>query len=314
MNDNAYVEVGVLIPCLNEAASIAVVVTEFRVALPSARIVVVDNGSTDGTAEAAMAAGADVLIERRRGKGYAVRCGLAALQPCEWVVLVDGDGTYSTQHAKDMIASGREGAGMVVGARLESAEARAFPVAHSLGNRAFILLVRILFGIKTRDLFSGYRVLSRDLVKEVALTSTGFEIEAELTLRSLAHGFQIAEIDTPYSARIVGSQSKLRTVYDGVRILREVLAYFRDYRPMLCFGILSMLLLALGVLAGSFPVREYLETRQVYRLPLAVLAVGLVLMSAVSAVAGLVLSSVARRARELRTQIGAIRDNQQNTR
>jgi len=296
-------KVGVLIPCLNEALTISVVVEEFRRSLIDARIVVVDNGSVDDTRELAKFAGAELLTEYRRGKGFAVKRGLAAMADCSCVVLVDGDGTYSARHINEMLAALSGGVGMVIGARLTSAEPGAFPPTHAAGNRLFILLVRLLFGVKTTDLFSGYRVLTRKLLDEIILTSEGFEIETELTLRTLAHGFPIVEVPTPYSARLSGSHSKLRTISDGFRILGEVLAFFRDYRPMLCFGAIGLFLLVVGIVAGSFPVVEYFESGRVNRLPLAVLAVGLVLLSSVSAVAGLVLSSVARRAREMRIQI-----------
>ncbi|QJR37764.1 glycosyltransferase [Gemmatimonas groenlandica] len=291
--------VAVVIPCHNEAKSIGTVVADFRRELPDALIVVVDNSSHDGTASIAAAAGARVVRETRLGKGHALIRGFNEARAADSVVMVDGDGTYSARHVGAMLQARADGADMVIGTRLEESENGAFPRAHGFGNRLFIAIVRLLFGLRTNDLFSGYRVLSRQLLDALPLIAHGFEIESELSLQSLVNGFRIVEIPTPYGARQAGTVSKLRTFHDGYRILLTLLAFFRDYRPLTFFGIVSLSFLALGLVAGSFPVIEYFETGLVQRLPLAVLAVGLVLLSAVSAIGGLVLSSVRRRSDEL---------------
>lgn len=308
------VNVAVVIPCRNEAKSIGKVIADFRRELPDALILVVDNGSTDDTAAVASKAGARVVREMRIGKGHPLIRGFNEVGPVESVVMVDGDGTYSAKHVGAMLRARDDGADMVIGTRLEESAIGAFPRAHGLGNRLFISIVRFLFGLRTNDLFSGYRVLSRQLLDALPLIAHGFEIESELSLQSMVNGFRIVEIPTPYGARQAGSVSKLRTFHDGYRILLTLLAFFRDYRPLTFFGIVSLSFLLLGLTAGAFPVVEYFETGLVQRLPLAVLAVGLVLLSAVSAIGGLVLSSVRRRSDELAVIVSRMKYIQRDAR
>lgn len=297
--------VGVVIPCHNEADSIASVIRGLRSSLPLSRIVVVDNDSTDGTGEIALAAGAEVVVEPRLGKGLALLRGFQELADARLVMMIDGDGTYSSAHAPQLIAAAQR-ADLVIATRLDQSANGAFSVAHSIGNRLFILLVRLLFGLRTADLLSGYRVLSRRLLDTLPLLSRGFEIETEITIHALVSGYIVAEVPSPYSSRTAGGKSKIRTYRDGSKILLAVLAYFRDYRPLSCFGAMGGALAAAGLWAGSYPVIEYLETGMVYRLPLAVLAVGLVLLAAMSLIAGLILSSVNRRSAEMLSRLRRI--------
>lgn len=301
--DGQWDDVAVVIPCHNEATAIGKVVEDFRRALPGARIIVVDNASTDGTASVAHEHGADVVAEHRRGKGNALLRGFRAVEDQEYIVMVDGDGTYDAESARGLVTTCRQHADMVVATRLEQFSGDAFPMLHGIGNKGFVLLVRLLFGVSTRDLFSGYRVLRREMIRSLPLISRGFQIDAEISLQAIERGYRVAETAVPYTARIAGSQSKLRTFPDGYRILVVLLALFRDYRPLTCFGAIGASFFALGLLAGSLPVLEFLETGLVRRLPLAVLATGLVLLAAFSLVAGVVLSSVQRRAEELRVYI-----------
>ena len=166
--------VAVVVPCLNEAPSIAAVVKDFRTVLPDAQIVVVDNGSTDGTAEIARHAGAVVIRETRRGKGFALLAGLRRAAPADIFIMVDGDDTYPAQDATALIAHIQDGADMVIGTRLHVDDAGAFRVGHSIGNRLFIGVVRLLFGIRTKDLFSGYRALTNRLLQHSPVIARGF--------------------------------------------------------------------------------------------------------------------------------------------
>jgi len=291
--------VAVVIPCHNEALSIGKVVADFRAALPAARILVVDNASTDATAAEAREAGAEVLAENRPGKGFALQTGFRAARGCDYLVMVDGDDTYPAEDAEKLLAAARSGADMVVGTRLETPAAGAFPEGHSFGNRLFITLVRLLFGIRTRDLFSGYRVLTRRFLDERPLIARGFEIEAELSLQALAGAFPVAEVPVAYRPRREGSVSKLRTVRDGYRILLAIVAFFRDYRPLTFFGLAGLVFLILSLAGGGVVVAQYLETGQVLRLPLAVLAAALFLLAALSFACGVLLSSINRRAAEI---------------
>ncbi len=291
-----------VVPCYNEAASIAKVVTDFRRALPGARILVVDNLSNDETAIRAEQAGAEVLREGRRGKGFALLRGFEAARDADLFVMVDGDDTYPAEDVGKLIAATRAGTEMVIATRLESADRGALPVAHGFGNALFVLLVRVLFGLRTRDLFSGYRVVTRRFLDVSPLLSQGFEVESELSLQALAKGFRVDEVPVRYRARPGGSKSKLRTWIDGYRILMAILAFFRDYRPLTFFGMLCAFLMLLSLGVGTFVVSGYLHTGQV-RIPLAVLSTGLFILSALSLTCGVLLSSINRRAAELAASI-----------
>ena len=291
--------VAVVIPCHDEATHVGAVVAGFRAALPDADVVVVDNASSDATAARALAAGARVVHEGRRGKGNAVLAGLRATEGADFVVLVDGDGTYPAERAADLLATAAAGADMVVGTRLAQASEGAFPRGHTVGNRLFILLVRLLFGVRTGDLFSGYRVLSRRLLRLAPLLATGFEIEAELTLQAAIRGLAVRELPVAYGARRGDSRSKLSTFRDVYRILLAILTFFRDYRPLACFGGLAAGFAGAAAFAGSFVIADYLATGLVNRLPLAVLASALFILSALSLTCGVLLSSINRRSAEL---------------
>ncbi len=291
--------VAVVSPCHDEEAAIAKVVADFRRVLPAARLVVVGNASTDATRERALAAGAEVLSETRKGKGFALLRGFAAVPEAEYVVMVDGDDTYPAEDAPRLLERAAAGADMVIGTRLSSFEEKAYRPGHTFGNWLFVVLVRMLFGVRTDDLFSGYRVLTRRFLETSPLIAQGFEIETELSLQALVARFQVAEIPIHYRARPENSASKLRTFHDGYRILMALLTFFRDYRPLTFFGLLGGAFLVLALLSGAVVVSGYLRTGQVYRLPLALLSVGLVLLSAMCFVGGTLLSSVSRRAAEL---------------
>jgi glycosyltransferase involved in cell wall biosynthesis len=292
-------DVAVVIPCYNEEAAIGQVVVDFRAALPQARIVVVDNNSSDATAKVARAAGAEVYTETRRGKGFALLRGFRMVRDAEFVVMVDGDCTYPAEDAGKLVQAARDGADMVIGTRLKVYEDGAYPAGHTFGNRLFIFLLRVFFGARTEDLFSGYRVLSRRFLDFSPLLSRGFEVETELSIQAVTAGFIITEIPVHYRQRPANSHSKLRTVRDGTRILLALLAFFRDYRPLTFFGGLGLLLALASAVTGGVVVSEFLTTGHILRIPLAILSVGLGLVCAVSLIGGLILSSINRRAAEL---------------
>ena len=295
--------VAVVVPAFNEANSIAKVVMDFRAALPDARIVVVDNASTDRTGEIAHAAGAEVVRETRQGKGFALLAGLRYAAPTDIFVMVDGDGTYPADSAPVLIARIQAGADMVIGTRLQRASEGAFPIGHSWGNRLFIAVVRLLFGIRTLDLFSGYRALTRRLLEQSPLIAQGFEIETELSIQAFVNRFRVEEVPIAYGARSGDSRSKLNTFGDGYRIAIAILAFFRDYRPLMAFGWTALLLFLASMSTGSLVIQQYLATGQVLRIPLAICAAGLFILSALSLTAGVLLSSINRRAEEIRSMV-----------
>jgi len=291
--------VAVVVPCHNEAATAGKVVRDFRAALPEAQVLVVDNASTDATAETARQAGARVLHEPRPGKGFALLAGFREARGADYFVMVDGDDTYPAEDVVKLLAAAGAGADMVVGTRLAGAEEGAFRAGHSLGNRLFNLLVRMLFGVRTGDLFSGYRVLSRRFLETTPLIARGFEVEAELALQAVVQGYRTVEVPIRYRARPEESPSKLHTYRDGYRILMAILMFFRDYRPLKFFGLLALFLLLLSLAGGGLVIAEYLQTGLVPRLPLAVLSAALFILSALSMTCGVLLSSINRRSAEI---------------
>ncbi|MEP7029431.1 MAG: glycosyltransferase family 2 protein [Pseudolabrys sp.] len=286
-----------LVPCYNEAVSIAKVVKDFRVALPGAAIFVFDNNSTDNTATIAAAAGALVFREKRQGKGFVVRRMFTDIE-ADIYVLVDGDATYDAQSAPALIERLlSERADMVVANRVDREKA-AYRTGHRAGNLLLTRVVSSVFGSDITDMLSGYRVFSRRFVKSFPVLSGGFEIETELTIHALELGLSVAEIDTPYFSRPKGSASKLNTWGDGFRILRTIVNIYRAERPLSFFtGIgIAFAIASVGFAAPVFV--TYVETGQVPRLPTAILAMGLMMLASLSAAVGLVLDTVTRGRRE----------------
>jgi glycosyltransferase involved in cell wall biosynthesis len=290
----------VLIPCLNEEEAIALVVTTVRKLVPEARILVVDNGSTDATADRAREAGAEVLIEKRRGKARAVLCGLEQIEE-PLLIMIDGDGSYPADGIPLLLqAQIQSGADMVVGVRCPAeGHEKAFRPLHQVGGMAFATVLQLFFGWKSRDVFSGLRVMTHRFYKNVAILGYGFELEVELTVQCLAKGFLIEEKDIPFHVRFGQGVSKLRTVSDGLRILRLMCLLFRDYKPFVFFTSIATGLMCCGLLAGFLPVYEYFVTGLVLRMPLAILAVGFINLASITFLTGVMLESNLRHHREI---------------
>jgi len=285
--------VAVLVPCHNEEATVAQVATDFARALPGAAVWVFDNNSTDATAARAEAAGARVRHAALKGKGNVVRRMFSDID-ADVYVLVDGDGTYDATVAPMMVRRlVDEGLDMVSAAR-RSTEAEAFRAGHRVGNRALSGVVRMVFGRQFEDMLTGYRAFSRRFVKSFPAHSSGFEIETELTVHTLQMRLPAAEIEAAYGARPEGSESKLSTVRDGLRILRMISLMVREERPLQFFGVAGLLAVALAALLAAPVLLVYLKTGLVPRLPTLVVAVGLVVTALLSFFCGLILDSVSR--------------------
>ncbi len=284
--------VAVLLPCFNERAAIAGVIKGFRQALPGACIYVYDNNSTDGTAEAAMNAGAIVRHERRRGKGNVLRRMLTDID-ADIYVLADGDATYDPGEAGKLIdALVTRNLDMVVGIR-EGGE-DAFPRGHRFGNLFFNRVVSHMFGGNFTDILSGYRVLSRRFAKSFPVASSGFEVEAELSVHALDLGVATGEMPVRYRARPEGTSSKLRTFNDGFRILLALLKLHKDTHPMRFFGALGGMLILGGALLGLPNIIGYVGTGSVPRLPTAIFAAAIAQLGILSLGVGFVLEAIAR--------------------
>jgi hypothetical protein len=289
----------VLVPCYNEAASIEAVVRDFRRALPEAEIYVYDNNSTDDTAALAAAAGAIVRRETLQGKGNVVRRMFADVD-ADAYVLVDGDATYDADDAPAMVELLlHDRLDMVNGTRVSDRPA-AYRPGHRFGNVVLTSLVRAAFGAGLRDMLSGYKVLSHRLVKSMPLLSAGFEIETELAVHALSLRMPIAEVSTRYRERPAGSLSKLSTVKDGIRIARAIVMLVKEERPLSFFSALALLLAAASLALAAPVVATYLDTGLVPRLPTAVLASAVMLLSFLSLACGLILDTVTRGRKEMK--------------
>ncbi len=290
---DARLRIAVLLPCFNEAATIAGVVRDFQAALPDAVVYVFDNNSTDDTARIARAAGARVRRETRQGKGHVVRRMFADVE-ADIYVMADGDATYDAGAAPDLVNLLIDtGADMVVGTRDKVMET-AGRQGHAFGNRLFNAIYRWIFGRDFTDIFSGYRVFTRRFAKSFPAVSTGFEIETEMSVHASQLSLSIVEYPTRYGVRPEDSSSKLRTFRDGLKILGMFAILAKETRPAAFFGAIGALLaVAAGVL--SLPLlMTYVQTGLVPRFPTAILATGVGIVAVISAVCGLILDSLAR--------------------
>ena len=295
--------IAVLIPCLDEALTIAKVVDDFRGELPDADVWVIDNGSTDRTAEIAAVHGACVLTESRRGKGFAMRAAFRRID-ADVYVMVDGDDTYPAEAVHALLEPILAGhADMAVGSRTMQGSLSDFRRLNRLANAFYPFVIRLLVHVRLTDVLSGLRAMTREFVEGVPIAAQGFEIEVELTLKAAERHFRIVEVPIHLRPRPEGSFSKVSRVGDGSRVLWTIVLLFRDYRPMAFFGGLGLLLMVLGLIPGIVVIAEFIETGLVPRLPSAVLAVALEFTGMLSIVVGLLLSAITRRFAELESRM-----------
>lgn len=293
MTDSPQPRIAVLVPCYNEAATIAAIVRDFRAALPGARIYVFDNNSTDDTVRIAQKAGATVRHVPTQGKGSVVRRMFADVE-ADAYIMVDGDDTYDASAAPSMVATLLgQGLDMVVGSRVTE-ERAAYRFGHRFGNRLLTGCVSTLFGRTFKDILSGYRVFSRRYVKSFAAHSTGFEIETELTVHALELRMPVAEVETVYKSRPPGSFSKLSTYRDGLRILLTILRLFKSEKPLGFYSLGFLTCVALSVGLAVPLVLTWLESGLVPRLPTAVLCTALMLFGIVLLTCGIILDAVTK--------------------
>ncbi|WP_374525876.1 glycosyltransferase family 2 protein [Sphingopyxis sp.] len=287
----------VLLPCYNEGLAIRTVIERFRAALPDADIYVYDNNSRDESVAIARAAGAIVRSEPRQGKGHVVRRMFADVE-ADIYIMCDADETYDAAAAPDLLARLVEGGlDMVVGTRTD-VSGTAYRPAHRFGNWMLTSLVRTMFGGGFSDMLSGYRIFSRRFVKSFPQMSQGFEIETELTIHALQLGMPTSEMPTRFKDRIEGSESKLQTVSDGVRILWTIVTLLKQERPFFLFGTAALALFCLSLMLGYPVVTEYLRSGTVPRLPTAILATGTMILASLSLFSGLILDTVTRGRKE----------------
>lgn len=299
--------VAVIIPCLNEEATIGPVLRKFRTTLPEAVLYVIDNNCVDGTARIARAEGATLLRETRPGKGHAVRKAFREVE-ADVYLLVDGDDTYPAEAAPQMLRPVLDGeADVVVAVRLASQSRSEFRWVNRAGNRLLLGVVNRLFGAALTDLLSGYRAMTREYVKQAPVLASGFELETELSILAFERGFRTVELPVTLRSRPTGSHSKISVVRDGIRILTAILTLLRDYRPLSFFGGAGLVCAILGLMPGIFVTVEFME-RGTVRIPTAVLATGLEVSGLTLILAGVILTAINRRFRELDHRLNLLED------
>jgi glycosyltransferase involved in cell wall biosynthesis len=274
-------KMAVLIPCYNEELTIGKVVDDFRRQLPLASIYVFDNCSTDASASIACERGAMVIKEPQQGKGFVVERMFASID-ADFYVMVDGDDTYPADCVNKLLEPVLSGeADMAVGARFSRNTHESFRRLHIFGNNLVRILVNWVSKSQLTDIMSGYRAFNRRVVERIPVVSSGFEVETEMTIQMLYYRMKIVEVPITYKQRPVGSESKLSTFRDGLRVLWKIFSLFRAFKPLTFFGGLGLLFLALGILAGIAPIHDYLTEpgHYVRHIPLAILAASLVILS-----------------------------------
>ena len=292
--------IAVLIPCYNEAKTIAKVVRDYRAALPEADIYVYDNNSTDHTDDVAREAGAIVRYEYRQGKGNVIRSMFREID-ADCYLMIDGDDTYPAENAREMVNLVLERkVDMVVGDRLSATyyteNKRPF---HNLGNWLVKGLVNTIVKGSVSDIMTGYRAFSYQFVKSFPVLSKGFEIETEMTIHALDKNLSVQSVQVEYRARPADSPSKLNTYSDGMKVLRTIVRLYKEYRPMSFFGLLAALMALVSVILFIPIFAEYLHTGLVPRFPTLIVCGVMGTMALLLWVCGLILDTVAKKHRQL---------------
>ena len=292
----------IILPAYNEELTIEKVILDFHQHRPDASVYIIDNNSSDNTNRIAKSLmkenniEGDVIFVKRQGKANAMRTAFTRIN-ADIYIMVDADYTYFGNDLEKLltpIVSGEYD--MVVGNRFtgsgyEKENKRMF---HNFGNNLVRKIINFLFNSDLKDIMSGYRVLSRNFVKNYPIMCEGFEIETEMTLHCLDKRFNIIEMPITYKDRVEGSFSKLNTFKDGFRILKIIFNIFKDYRPLLFFSVLSIIFFIVGAGLGIDPIMEFIKFRYVYKVPSAVLATGMMIFSLLFFAIGLILDTIVR--------------------
>ena len=291
-----YTNTAVIIPCYNEAVTIGKVIDDFHSELPGATVYVYDNNSTDGTPQIALEHGATVRLEPRQGKGNVCRQMFRDID-AGCYLMVDGDDTSPAESARALcnpILAGE--ADMTVGDRLSNGtyaeeNKRAF---HGFGNDLVRAMIKWIYGYSFEDVMTGYRAMSRPFVKTFPVLSEGFQIETELSIHAVDHRWRIRDVPVEYRDRPAGSESKLDTIGDGIKVIAMIGTLFKDYRPLKFFSLIALLFAVIGLALGIPIIVEYFHTGLVPRFPTAMLAASFMFLCGLSLATGLILDSVAK--------------------
>jgi len=267
-------DVCILIPTLNEEATIVQLIKDFR-SEGFENVLVIDGHSSDNTRQLAEENGAKVIVQEGKGKGQAVQEAFRLIE-APYTVMIDGDGTYlaSDVHAVlQPILDGR--ADHTLGNRMANFEAGAFTRLNLAGNRVLNKLFGFAYGIWLEDILTGYRGFTRHVIKNLSLTEMGFEIETEITVESVRHEMRVEVVPITYVARHSSADTKLNPLRDGLKIGKTIIRMARLHNPMFYFGILGAGLTLSGIAAGLYVVNEWMNG--VTRIPMTILTALLIL-------------------------------------
>lgn len=293
-------KIAVLIPCYNEELTIEKVVKDFKKELPNADIYVYDNNSKDKTIEIAEKAGAIVRKENRQGKGNVVRTMFREID-ADIYVMVDGDDTYPAEFVHQLIEPvERNEADMAIGDRLSNGtySQQIKKNFHEFGNNLVRSSINLLFNNKLKDIMTGYRVFNRTFVKNMPVMSPKFELETEMTLFALDKKYRIKEIPIVFRERPEGSESKINTFSDGIKVLKTIVKMFKDHKPLKFFTIIFTILFILGLIVGIPVIAEFYKTGYITKIPSAVLATGIMILAVICEQCGIVLHTIVKQHKE----------------
>ena len=285
--------IAVLIPCYNEEKTVAKVVRDFKEVLPEAVVYVYDNNSSDHTIEQALAAGAVVRHEYQQGKGNVIRRMFREID-AKVYIMTDGDDTYPAEFAKQMVERVLEHqADMVVGDRLSSTyfteNKRRF---HNFGNSLVRACINRLFYSEIQDIMTGYRAFSYQFVKTFPVLSRGFEIETEMSIHAVDKNMYIKNQVVDYRDRPDGSESKLNTIPDGIRVLKTIFTLYKDYKPLQFFGWIAGFLFLLAFIFFVPIMTQYVKTGLVPQFPTLIVCGFCVIASLLSLFSGMILQTI----------------------
>ena len=295
-------KIAILIPAYNEEKTIASVMLDFHKACPQAKQYIIDNNSSDQTriiifeTISTYEINAEYIFEVKQGKGAAIRTGFRLIE-ADIIVLVDADCTYQASDLAMMLSLFEESnADMLVGDRLSHGKYREQNkrLFHNFGNDLVKNIINYQYKSKINDVMTGYRIISGRFKNHYSVIYDGFQLETDMTIHALDKNLQIVEVPIQYLDRPDGSESKLSTYRDGVKVILAIVNLFRYYKPMIFFASISSVLLLLSLTAGILPVKDYIDSGYVYHVPLAILASSLAVLAMLTAIAGVILDAIAR--------------------
>ncbi|MBP7846830.1 MAG: glycosyltransferase [Burkholderiales bacterium] len=289
-------KIALIIPCYNEEITIGKVIDDAKKYAPQAAIYVIDNNSSDQTSAIALEKGVNVIYEYKQGKAYAVRTAFRVIN-ADVYVMIDGDDTYPLDQIDKIIAPILSSqADMTVGDRhfLGHYSAENTRKFHGFGNNLVKKTINLLFNAKLNDILSGYRGFSRSFVKNYPLICEGFEIEADMTIHALHYDYKVLEVPITFQERPDGSESKLNTYTDGMKIMSLIFELYRDNRPLAFFSIFSSIIFIISLLSGGVVIDEFLKTQYITHVPLAILSSSSFILAILLFISGLILDTMVK--------------------